>query len=80
MPGEDYERINEVVTRVGKIPVVGPDDDFYDAGFPSINALDLLLELEEAFGVSIPDEQFIGARSVRSLDEMVSHLKQEQGA
>lgn len=79
MPGGDYERISEFVTRVGKIPGVGPDDDFYDAGFSSVNALDLLLELEEAFGVSIPDEQFIGARSVRSLDEMVSHLKREQG-
>lgn len=78
MPSGHLEMITELVTQVGKIPGVGPDDDFYDAGFSSINALDLLLDLEEAFGVSIPDDQFITARSVRSLDEMVTRLKREQ--
>ncbi len=77
---EDLDRITTLVCRIGTISRVAPDADFYDAGFSSINALTLLLELEEAFGVSIPDEDFIQARSVRSLGDLVERLKREQVA
>jgi acyl carrier protein len=77
---EELVRITTLVCRIGTIPRVEPDDDFYDAGFSSIHALTLLLELEEAFGVSIPDEDFIQARSVRSLGALIERLKQEQVA
>ena len=60
---------------VGKISRVNPDDDFYDAGFSSINALELLLELESACEVSIPDDEFIAARSPRALSTIIDRLK-----
>jgi acyl carrier protein len=66
------------VSQLGKVPAVGPDDDFYDAGFSSINALDLLLDLESSFGVSIPDDEFIVARTPRALHELIGRLRQEQ--
>lgn len=44
-----------------------PDEDFYDAGFPSLQALELLLQLEERWCVTIPDSAFIAARSARAL-------------
>ena len=61
-----FEHIVDIVCKVGKISGIGPDEDFYEAGFSSISALELLLELETAYVVSIPDDWFIAARSIRS--------------
>lgn len=77
---QELERITEIVYEIGKISGISPDDDIYDAGFSSINALQLLMELESAFEVSIPDDQFIGARSVRALHAVVERSRQEQPA
>ncbi len=72
------DRIAEVVCRVGGLERVGPDDDYFDAGLSSVRTLELLIELENEFGVTIPDDQFVGARRVRALHEIVVRLKQEQ--
>lgn len=76
----DLDRITALISEVGKIDGVGPDDDFYDAGFSSVSSLDLLLQLETQYDVSIPDDQFIAARSVRALGDMVQRLEKEQRA
>ena len=70
----DINSVIEVVTRVGGIAEVGPDQDIFEAGVSSVNALELLLELESAFGVSIPDEDFVSARTPRAMHELVSRL------
>ncbi|MBX9628793.1 MAG: acyl carrier protein [Gemmataceae bacterium] len=72
---QDLETITGKIREVGKITAVGPDDDFYAAGFSSINALELLLGLEESFGVSVPDDKFIEARTPRALLEMITQLR-----
>jgi acyl carrier protein len=72
---DELERITTIVCEVGKIAHVGPDDDFYDAGFSSINALELLLQLEDACEVSIPDDQFITARTARDLAAIIVQLR-----
>ncbi|MFN4260377.1 MAG: acyl carrier protein [Gemmataceae bacterium] len=75
---DDLERITAAISEIGKIPAVAPEQDIYDAGFSSVNALQLLFELE-AFGeVSIPDEEFVAARTPRQLQEMLTRLRQEQ--
>jgi acyl carrier protein len=76
----DLDEIGAIVCRIGKIADIGPDEDFYNAGFSSINALELLLELESAYDVSIPDDQFIDVRSLRALQTLITHLGQEQVA
>jgi acyl carrier protein len=75
---QDLQRITAIVCEVGKISGINPDDDIYDAGFSSINALQLLMELESALEVSIPDDEFIQARSPRALLAVIERLKQEQ--
>jgi acyl carrier protein len=72
---QDLETITAKIREVGKVGAVGPDDDFYAAGFSSINALELLLGLEEQFGVSIPDDKFVEARTPRALQSMIATLK-----
>lgn len=74
MNSDDLERIIDIVRTTGKITDIEAADDFYDAGFSSINALQLLMELEAAFDVMIPDDEFVAARTCASLHEVVSRL------
>ena len=72
----DLDRIVAIVQATGKLSGIDPDEDFYDAGFSSINALQLLMELEDAFGVAIPDDQFVTARTCASLHSLIAQLAQ----
>ena len=65
------DRIIQIVCEIGKVSTLSPDQDFYDAGVSSISALALLLELESAYGISIPDDEFIKARTARALHAIV---------
>lgn len=66
--------IGALIRRIGGIDQLSPDEDFFEAGFESINALELLLELESTYEVSISDEAFVGCRTVRAIDELVGAL------
>jgi acyl carrier protein len=76
MAGE-LDRILLLIRETGRVESVGGDDDFYEAGFSSVNALTLLLELETTFEVSIPDDQFVEARTPRALEGMILTLKKD---
>ena len=76
MGDNDLEQIIRLVQTTGKIERIRASEDFYDAGFSSINALQLLLELEAAFDVTIPDDEFIAARTCSALEALVSRLAQ----
>jgi acyl carrier protein len=76
MQGE-LDRITAVICSVGKLTHVEPDADFYEAGLSSINALELLLELETTFDASIPDDEFITARTPRALATIIGRLKEQ---
>jgi acyl carrier protein len=73
----DTERkVREVIARVATLPdgFSASADLFKDLGVKSIAALDLLLSLEEEFGVSISDEAFGDARSLDKLVVLVEGL------
>jgi acyl carrier protein len=72
---DPIERIANHVRVIGNINEIGPDRDFYEAGFSSVGALTLLLELETEFELNIPDEEFIAARTVRALGMLIGRLK-----
>jgi len=69
-------RVMTLVRETGHIGEITPDEDFYDAGFTSLRSLELLLQLEAEWDVTIPDEEFIAARSVRSLGDLITRLKE----
>lgn len=73
---ESLARVIAIVCESGQIAGITADEDFYDAGFTSLKSLPLLLQLEDEWDVSIPDEEFIVARSARSLYELVARLKE----
>jgi len=66
-------RIRDVLRRVAKIEGgYSAEADLYrDLGVKSIAAIDLLLSLEEEFGVTIADEAFARARCVSALVGLV---------
>ncbi len=50
------------------------DADLFDVlGIDSMGALDLLTDLEEAFGVEIPDYELQGVSSLRGLAEVIAN-------
>ena len=68
-------RVMAIVCETGPIASISADEDFYDAGFTSLRSLQLLMQLETEWNVSIPDDEFIVARSARSLDELLTRLR-----
>jgi acyl carrier protein len=72
-------RVQKIVAGVARrddaegVPLDG--DIYRDLGVKSTAALDLLLSLEEAFGVSIPDEAFGDARTVGGLAGLIRGLR-----
>jgi len=80
MTREDMSsRVAGVVARIAKIAdpsaIPGDHDLYRDIGVKSTAALDLLLSLEEEFGVSIPDQDFGEARTVTSLVNLIGALQ-----
>lgn len=69
--------VSEAVARIATIAPPEPDQDIYLAGFASTDALELLVELEESFGIVVPDDRFIEARTVASLTTLVQRALQE---
>ncbi|MCA9528870.1 MAG: acyl carrier protein [Myxococcales bacterium] len=51
---------------------LGPDDDFFDAlGIDSYRAMELLTDVEEAFGVEIPDYELQGVTTFGALATVI---------
>jgi acyl carrier protein len=73
----DLRGITEILCRLlSKDRVsVEADGDIYQMGFTSIMVLPLLVELEESFHVVIPDAEFMEARTVRALAELIGQLR-----
>jgi acyl carrier protein len=73
------ERIAEIIRRVSKqkpegvLPVDA--DVFRELGVESTAALDLLFSIEDEFGISVPDDQFSTARTVRKMTELIEALR-----
>ena len=64
----------EIICSVGGLARLEPDQDYYDVGLTSVQALPLLLELEDRFQVGIPDDRFINARTATQLCELIAEL------
>jgi acyl carrier protein len=61
------------VTRFGPAAeALGPDDDLFDTlGIDSLQALDLLTDLEDAFDVEIPDYEIQGVTTLGGLAQVI---------
>ncbi len=71
------DKIRSILAKVARLEGAysAQADLFRELGVKSIAALDLLLTLEEEFGVAIADEAFGKARSVDELVSLVGELR-----
>jgi acyl carrier protein len=62
---------------------LAPDFDatanlYLDLGLPSMKAMLLLAEIEDKFGVAVPDDDYVGAASLDDLAALVGRLVSER--
>jgi acyl carrier protein len=80
----DIKEIRSVITELvrGMDDVAGPvsaSARFEELGIDSMSTMDLLRQVEEAFGVEVPDEQLAVIASIEDLVKFVVSVKQEVG-
>ena len=70
------ERVKRAVAEASHTAVerLTPDTTFEELGMTSLDALALVAELEEEFGVEIPNEDAMALRDVRQAVECVRAL------
>jgi acyl carrier protein len=74
------ERVIQLISQIGGIGSISPDAGIYEAGFSSVRVLELLLALEEEFGVSMPDQEFMAARTPREIFALLERLQEPKAA
>ncbi len=80
MTADAITSILPLIVRIAKIPLPAPTQISTRAGLASVDALELLVELEEAFGITIPDDRFVGARTAVDLAALVNELSAASSA
>ncbi|MBX2801503.1 MAG: acyl carrier protein [Myxococcales bacterium] len=65
------------VARFGaEAEALGPDDDLFETlGIDSLQALDLLTDLEGAFGVEVPDYELQGVNTLGGLAQVIGQRR-----
>jgi acyl carrier protein len=72
---QDLETLKEILGRFLSRESIVEDEDIYHAGLTSIMVLPLLAEIEDTFQLTIPDAEFLNARSPRALAQMIQQLR-----
>jgi acyl carrier protein len=78
---EINEQLRSLVIEIAGLPPAfdGAANLYLDLGVPSMKAMQLLMELEERFGVSVPDEDFVDAASLDALTALMKRLTSAKG-
>ncbi|PWT78848.1 MAG: hypothetical protein C5B58_14640 [Acidobacteria bacterium] len=64
----------EILSGIGNVSGLSPDQDFYDAGITSVMSLPIILEVEDRYNISVPDELFIKCRTARELAKVIADV------
>ena len=71
----DLEALKEILCRLLSRENSVEDEDIYQAGLTSIMVLPLLAEIEDTFQLTVPDADFLNARTPRALAQMIQQLR-----
>ena len=76
MSDELIQRVIKVIAATKRIPVetVTIDSDFAGLGIDSMDAVEILFELENEFDINIPDDEVRSVRGIRQMCEGVERL------
>jgi acyl carrier protein len=72
--------IRQILADVAALTAGAPSDAnlYFDLGVASVQAMQLLVQLEERFDIQVPDEDFVEATSIAQLVEMTEMLLAEK--
>ncbi|HEY1759207.1 MAG TPA: acyl carrier protein [Bryobacteraceae bacterium] len=76
MPDELATRVIAVIARMQKLPVesITLDQTFAELNIDSLDGINIMFEVENEFGVDIPDEDAKSIRTVRQMAEGIEKL------
>jgi acyl carrier protein len=83
MPSQEIvTRVVEVIAKARRMPpeMLTLDKSFEDLNMDSLDALNLVFELESAFDIEVPDEAVRQIRTVRQMVEGVEQLLAQKAA
>lgn len=82
MSEELAARVISAIARMQKIPVdsVTLDKTFAELNIDSLDGINIMFEVENEFGVEIPDQEAKEIRSVRQMAEGIEKLLAAKGA
>jgi acyl carrier protein len=73
---EQYlSKTKEILQRLLNQENIRDDENIYEAGVTSIMVLPLLSEIEDTFGLTIPDSDFLNADTPRALAQLLKRLE-----
>ena len=72
---QDLGTLKEILCRLLSLESILEDQDIYQAGLTSIMVLPLLAEIEDTFQLTIPDADFLDARTPRALAQTIHQLR-----
>ncbi len=80
MADSTAQRTISVIARFKKIPEdkISLDTSLEELGLDSLDALNLIFELEEEFKISVPDERALKLRTVGQMVEGIDYLLSAQ--
>jgi len=67
--------VSDALTRKG-LKAVGPDDKLGDAGLSSLDLVNLMLAVEDAFDLALPEDKMTpeNFRTVRAIETLIASL------
>jgi acyl carrier protein len=76
MSEELIQRVMKAIATTKRIPLesVTIDSNFLELGIDSMDAVEILFELENEFDINIPDEEVRSVRGIRQMCEGVERL------
>jgi|GEM_PF-127590 acyl carrier protein len=72
-----YDRICQIIANQLRADTDTVDEDadvFEDLGADSLDVVEILMAVEESFGVSVPEEDVVELRTARELTEYIESL------
>jgi acyl carrier protein len=77
MTPDTLERVRRLIAGYLKIPAetIGEDSKLDELGLDSLGALELVFEIEEEFGIKVPDERIPELRTVRAVCDGIEALR-----
>ncbi len=85
-PPDIETRVREILQTHGKLmtsaTAIEPGADLYKAGLSSLATVNVMLEIENRFGIAIPDEALTRAtfQSIAALTALVQRMEEQDAA